>query len=355
MPAEAALNIVGIGAQAPLGLEPRAIAAAVRAGLSRFEECEWLRRKKDGAPTLVSLLETLDPRWDARARMRHLGIAAAAQALAPLGEGGAALGGAPLPVVIAVPPHRPGAPPSAGAELAREILTALPVPADRALSGVFDTGSEGALAALAFAAELFRQRRAEACLVGGVDSQRDAALLDWLAGLGRLKGDEAPAGLVPGEGAAFLLVCTPAFRRRAKLAPLGALTPPVCALEPRPWYMGEPCVAEGLTEALQGALSEGLVPGERAGVTWCDLNGEAWRADEWTYAYLRTSDRHGEPLRLRHPADCLGDLGSATGAMLVALAALDLAHPRSDATAALVFTASDTRPNRSACIVRRPQ
>jgi 3-oxoacyl-[acyl-carrier-protein] synthase I len=104
------------------------------------------------------------------------------------------------------------------------------------------------------------------------------------------------------------------------------------------------------------ALAAGLPPGARAGTTWCDLNGEPWRADEWGYAYLRTSDRHGEPLRLRHPADALGELGAATGTMLVLLAALDLAHPRTVAQSALVFAASDTRPHRAACLVsKRPE
>ncbi len=351
----AALELVGMGAQTPLGLEPRAVAAAVRAGLSRFEERDWLRRRSDGEPTLVSLVETFDPRWTARDRMRRLGIAAAAQALAPLQERAAGEGSrvAPIPLALSVPPLRPGAVEGDAVALAGEIAGGLPVPVDRGLSGIFASGQDGALAALSYAAGLLAHRRAEACLVGGVDSLRDQELLDWLEGLGRLKGGEAPTGLIPGEGAAFLLVCTEAFRRRARLTAFCRVTPPVRTGEPSPWYGGQPCTGAGLTAALQGALEAGLGRDERADVTWCDLNGEAWRADEWSYAYLRTSDRHGEPLRLRHPADSLGDLGSATGAMLVLLAALDLAHPRTDAAAALVFAASDTRPHRAACIVRR--
>jgi 3-oxoacyl-[acyl-carrier-protein] synthase-1 len=122
-------------------------------------------------------------------------------------------------------------------------------------------------------------------------------------------------------------------------------------MEPNPWYTGRPCLGEGLTQAIREAFaSESL----RAGVTWCDLNGEHWRADEWSFAYLRTVERHGEPLRIRHPADALGELGAAAGPMLVLLAALDLTHPRSALESALVFAASDTRPHRAACLVHRP-
>src|SRR5262249_2386720 len=120
------------------------------------------------------------------------------------------------------------------------------------------------------------------------------------------------------------------------------------------WYEGRPCQGDGLTEAMRAALESGLPPGARVETTWCDLNGEPWRADEWSFAYLRTSDRQSEPLRLRHPADSLADLGAATGTMLGRLAALDLAHPRTVAQSALVFAASDTRPQRAACIVSKP-
>lgn len=347
----APIQLVGMGALAPVGLEPRAIAAAVRAGLSRFAESEWLLRKRDGEPIRVSLLATLEFRLSARERMRQLAIDAGVQAIAPLVQGSRWPAGASIPMVLSVPPRRPGLEAGDGATLAREIMSALPLPPDKRLSGVFDTGREGGLAALSYAAGLFATRKAEVCLVGGIDSPRDVELLHWLEGLGRLKDEETPSGFIPGEGAAFLLVCSEEFRRRVNLTSFGAVTPPVQAMEPNPWYLGKPCLGEGLTEAVRRALATGLPGSAPAGTVWADLNGESWRVDEWMYAYLRTTDRHGEPLRLRHPADCLGDLGAATGPMLVTLAALDLAHPRTEVNSALVFVASDTRPHRSACVV----
>jgi 3-oxoacyl-[acyl-carrier-protein] synthase-1 len=347
------LQVIGMGARAPLGLEPRAIAAAVRAGLTRFRESPWLRRKADGEPIVASAVAAFDPALGVRDRMRELAVPAARLALAPLVASGLWRAGTPLPVLLSVPPVRPGLAAGEGAALAREIMLALPIEPDRAASGIFDGGQDGGLAALAGAAALLARDEADACLVGGVDSLVDLPLLHWLEGLGRLKGERAPSGLVPGEGAAFLLVCGERFRRMLQLPSLGAVTPPAGAVEPNPWYEARPCLGEGLTEALRAALESGLPARARADTTWCDLNGEPWRADEWSFAYLRTSDRHGEPLRLRHPADALGDLGAATGTMLVLLAALDLAHPRTVAQSALVFVASDTRPQRAACIVSR--
>jgi 3-oxoacyl-[acyl-carrier-protein] synthase-1 len=351
----APLYVIGMGACVPLGFEPHAIAAAVRAGLTRFAESPWLRRKSDGEPIVASLLARLPPTLPVRERMRRLAAAAAKRALAPLLRAGAWRTDAPLPVLLSVPPLRPGLETPDILQLARDLVQELPLPPERAGSGLFDSGHEGALAALTYAAALIAADEANACLVGGVESLGDLPLLHWLEQLGRLKGDGVPAGLVPGEGAAFLLVAGDKLVRQADLPVLAAVTPPVGANEPNPWYEGRPCLGEGLTEAMSAALEAGLPPGARADTTWCDLNGEPWRAEEWVLAYTRTSDRHGEPLRLCHPADTLGDIGAATGAMLVLLAALDLSHPRTVAKSALVFAAADTRPYRSACIVTTPK
>ncbi len=346
--------ILGIGAHASLGLHARAIAAAVRAGLNRFQESDWLRRREDGSPITGAFLSTLDPRRTSVERMQRLAVEAANQALAPLLERGRWSAGASLPMLVSVPRIRPGLHKEAGPKLIRAIAEALPIPPDRRHSGAYGTGHEGGLAALAYAFELLGQRKAEACLVGGVESYRDIEALHWLEEQGRLKGEDTPSGLVPGEGAAFLLVCSETFAKRNRLSSLGSIASPFRAMEPNPWYERRPCTGEGLTGAVRGALDGALPESVRADVTWCDLNGEAWRSDEWAYAYLRTAERHGEPLRLRHPADCLGDLGAATSPMLVALSALDLSHPRTTAGTALVFASSDTTPYRSACVVQKP-
>jgi 3-oxoacyl-[acyl-carrier-protein] synthase I len=96
-----------------------------------------------------------------------------------------------------------------------------------------------------------------------------------------------------------------------------------------------------------------MPPNAKAAVTYCDLNGESWRVDEWSYAYFRTSNYHGEPLNLQHPADCWGDLGAASGVFLAGFAALDLARLPTNRGIALVWTASDTTADRSACLLRK--
>jgi len=123
------------------------------------------------------------------------------------------------------------------------------------------------------------------------------------------------------------------------------------AVEPQPWYSDRPTLGDGLTRALHALFEAEALEGSRADVTYCDLNGESWRVDEWVYAYLRTGKRHGEPLDLRHPAACWGDVGAASGTLLAGLAAFEIARQNSTQTM-LVWTASDTGPYRTACVLR---
>jgi 3-oxoacyl-[acyl-carrier-protein] synthase-1 len=117
------------------------------------------------------------------------------------------------------------------------------------------------------------------------------------------------------------------------------------AEEPLPWNSGRPTIGMGLTEALRAVFDVKGIPVE----VYCDLNGESWRADEWSYAYLRTARHFVEPLAITHPADCWGDVGAASGPMLVALAIEQMINHRSASSRALVWTASDTLPLRAAC------
>ncbi len=344
--------IVGMGCQSSVGLHPAAVAAAARAGLDRFSESKGPFRRSNGSPIMTALLETLDPSLGAFERMRALAAAAADQALAPFLAKHERSEKVSLALFLSVPPARPGFGAGEPQRLAKEVAEALPLPIDRQHAGLFDTGQEGGIAALAHATDLVSHGEVELCLVGGVESYWDAEALRWLEQTGRLKSEGNPYGMVPGEGAAFVLVASRSSARRLGLKIQGRVRKPARSTEPHPWYTEQPCFAQGLTEAISGAL-ETLPKGLSANTAWSDLNGEMWRADEWDKACARTADRAGGPLRLRRPAEVYGDVGSATGTMLVILAALDLKHPRAMGDRALVFAGSDTLPYRSACIVER--
>ena len=348
--------IVGLGAQTPVGLTWPATAAAVRAGLNVFSMSEHLRGRRDGRPLIVSRLSTLPTATRPYERMKALAAAAASEALERWKQrhsGEAAPDRFPL-FLLSLPGERPGFSQMDSRRLALEIVESLPVPIDGARSHLVSTGSEGGLAALAMAADAVVKGTAPVVLVGGVESYIDIDVLDWMDRHERLTGPEQPNGFVPGEGAGFVLVCSEEVARERKLPILGRILTAGRGHEPRPWWRSDPTTGAGLTQAFQTAFDAPRAPSDRVRVTYSDLNGETWRAEEWSYAYVRTGQRHASPLEHRHPASSWGDVGAATGPLLAGLAALDLAvHFEPDATA-LLWAASDIRPFRSACLLRGP-
>ncbi len=339
-------HVVGLGAMTSIGQYPEAIAAAAAGGINRFRPAEALRHPRSGAPVTMALLSTVPNDLSAVERMKWLATKAASQALAPLGDAA----GLRVAVLLALPSEKPGMSSADAQSMARALIGQLGVPVVRELSGVYDSGQDGGIAALERSSQVLASGQADVCLVGGVDSYRDPDMLGWLARAGRLKDDETPHGLIPGEAAAFAVLTTRQMAHRLPIKGHGRLLGVHRAPEPSPWYSGRSTQGRGLTAAISGAFAA-LPPQERAHQTYCDANGEPWRADEWSFAYLRTARNHSDPMDLRHPADCWGDVGAASAILLVATALTDIARGRTRGPRALVWCASDTRPYRGAVVL----
>lgn len=345
--------LASFGATTSIGLDGPGTVASVRCGLTRFCEQNELRNDTTGDPIVLALLPTLAEESTATERMVALAADAGREALRPWLEAARTEKLPPLPILLSVPPPRPGYPVDGERALAQAIIQALPVEPDRHRSELFASGHAGGLSALAQALELLQDPHVPACLVGGTDSPRLLTYLRWLDAQERLKRDGQPHGLIPGEGAGFLLVCREDFMARHRWVPLAGIQRVAQTLEPRLWYQGDATHGEALTDAFWQVLRPSDGAPLRADVTWCDFNGEPWRSEEWSFAYLRTGKYHGEPLDLRHPADCWGDLGAASAPLLVGLAASELARGREGHQTALVWCASDVQPWRAACLLNR--
>ena len=346
-----AIAILGAGLDNALGTSLPAVSAAHRAGLSAYREQDWLPSGVDGRPLLCATHGLLPPGAAIDERMLSLARRPLAEALHPVRER-LQTSGARVGVFLALPPYRPGWDEGRKLALLKTWFTSLPFPFLRDHSGILETGHHGAISLLRQACAALESGAVELCLVGGIDSWIDIELLDWLDRQGRLKGEESPQGLVPGEGAAFLVLGTTGTAQRLGAPILGRLLAVGEAVDPTPWHLGGAIRGDGLATLLRELLHPELPIAE---MTLADLNGESWRVDEWIIAYLRSAARHGEPLDLRHPADGWGDLGAASGAALVALAIHELRRDPYGPGTALVWTASDARPFRSACLVARAQ
>jgi 3-oxoacyl-[acyl-carrier-protein] synthase I len=340
--------ILECGARTALGTNAPATFSALRAGIGGFDECAFLRSKRDGAPIVVAMDTSLAAGGSHLARMEELALSAAREALAPWPNLGRGL---PLGVLLAMAPDRPGIDGPARRQVAQSLIHRLGGNVSQPHCQMIATGHGAGLAGLFQAAQWLNARKIGACLVGGVESCVDLGFLDWLSDQGRLKDEEHPHGYCPGEASAFLLLVSAATAAQIGKPPLAWVAAVSRALEPLPWYTARPSRSQGLTAAIAGLFTAPPLRSFRTDVVYSDLNGEPWRADEWSLSYVRTADNQGEPLHIRHPADCWGDVGAASAPLLAAMASLEVAHPRMRSQSALVWTASEMSPDRGAALI----
>lgn len=303
--------VIGLGARTPVGRSWQSSAAAVRAGLTRLAE-HPRHLDPDGRAVTVARTSWLDPARGGTGRLASLAVASAQEALAGVPAG-------KLPTWLAIAAPRPGRPARLESSLASRLIERL-AESGHALdvADVLATDHSAGVDALARACEQLRAGRCEVALVGGVDSQLEGDTLDWLHAERRLYGERNPWGFVPGEAAGFVALATSQFAARHRLPVLARV---VAAAAARETMLGPDDVntGAGLGVALRTVL-QALPTGARIDRRWCDCNGEPNRANEFGFATVRISDRLVDPNEFTAPADCWGDVGAASGPLLLALA-----------------------------------
>ncbi|WP_431103445.1 beta-ketoacyl synthase N-terminal-like domain-containing protein [Roseateles noduli] len=349
-----ALRVLAIGAFTPVGGDARSTAAAVRAGLCGFSEHAYMIDTA-GEPMRVARVAGVDDALRGAERLVALLAPALTEALAGvLAPGGAATAARDgrdgrIGVAIALPPARPGGPDAADdavRALCRERLGARLGPCQ-----LFASGHAGGFEALDQARAWLRGGQVDAVVVAGVDSYLAPETLEWLEAEEQLHG-AGPLnnawGFIPGEAAGALLLA------RAGETAAGGGWADVLAVglgrESKLNKSGEVCIGEGLTQALRRALDEMPAGGVIDNVV-CDMNGEAYRADEYGFCGLRVRDRLRDPTDFLAPADCWGDVGAAGLPLHLLLAASACRKGHAKGPLTLLWGSSDGG-GRGAAVIR---
>ncbi len=209
-------------------------------------------------------------------------------------------------------------------------------------------GHAGAIELIEPACAMLENRQIQYALIGGVESYLFADWLEILDAEYRIKSDRNPDGFTPGEGSAWMLLEPEGQPQKRNVRPLTTI---------KGVNRGK-CDGVDLTYntgmVLSEVLKELLPEQEKTSVVFCDLNGEPARAKEWGYALTRLAGQFSPPPNLEHPADCLGDLGAASGAVLTGMASQYVQKYLAPGETALVWTASDNG-QRAALILEYSQ
>jgi 3-oxoacyl-[acyl-carrier-protein] synthase I len=344
--------IVSAGVVTPIGLSLAETAASARARLARLREIEWRDRRfepfivgsvpDEGLPDLAAPLAGQRLQYR-EARMLRLAHVALEEALAPLPAAAR-----PRPLLLGLPEHHTTLPLDSGKFLERLDLQA-PGCIDVAQSRAAPLGRAAGLMAMGLAMARLAGGQDDFVLVGGVDSLVDLYVLATLDLEGRIRNEVTSDGFSPSEGAAFLLLARAESAQAHGLAPLARLSACAHGHEPGHVYAEAPYLGEGLAGTFAQLLATS--PQQPIGCVYCSFNGERYWAREFGIARTRQAPAFDSQHQMEHPAECFGDLGSAHGATLAALAAEGVArgYRRSPS---LVYASSD-RGERAASIIER--
>lgn len=341
-------RVLAYGMACPVGLRAAAALAAMYAGINRFTESDVVLDAA-GDPARGAMLRRLDPKTSRTERATFFARHAFAEVVRSLVPAGLAA----VPCFIAWP--EPGFGPTLDLGLVQRGLAEIV----RAAGGTFAlelqprrtgaVGRAGVFVALHAALDALSCGACSVALVGGFDSCVDPLTLRALVDANRLLGRRNPDGLLPGEGAAFMVLTN--LSATSVSPPLARLSDCALAGEPNQREEGAPNGADGLTRVFSELRSRR--PG-RVDVVISAQTGEGAYQRAFSYAYLRNATLMPEPLRQVTLGALLGDTGAAAGAMALITAvagmlpALPGRPPRYGS--ALVYGESD-RGTVGGCIV----
>lgn len=225
-------------------------------------------------------------------------------------------------------------------------------PIDAAKLVSLRTSHAGLAHAIESAAPRLTQAQFQRLIVCAVDTYVDAASLEWLLEEDRLKLEEQPFGVIPGEAAAWLVVETGDAARARGASLLAEVAAAAFVPGKHGFRAHQPMLGESLHEAVTRSLA---ACGEHTltGFVFSDLNGEPWRAHELGCAQQRLGEKlPAAQAQWLLPASSLGETGAASAsvAACAALASWQRGYgPR--ATAAVLST---SEAGHAGCVLLRP-
>jgi 3-oxoacyl-[acyl-carrier-protein] synthase-1 len=345
-------TIVSVELFGAVGLSTAELSAAVRAGTARFTENAVRDRRFKGVVAATLPADALPPMPESlgepplptarELRLARLATKPLAACVAQL----AAAGVRPT-LFLALSEAEPPRP--VASEIVLALVTA-PVRSQLASAGHSANyrGRAGGIVALGDAIAAVSAGRIPAAIVGGIDTYLDLVTLGRLAATRRLKTDGNFDGFIPGEGAAFVAIASDHVVASHRLPHLARVGPVALGEEPGHLGSGTPFRGDGLAATVRSLVTLAALE-QPVGEVYSSMNGESHWSKEWGVAFLRNRAAFDPDHGMRHPSDCYGDVGAATGPMLVGLAADGLSRGYRRGSI-MVYASSDSAP-RAATIV----
>jgi 3-oxoacyl-[acyl-carrier-protein] synthase I len=311
--------VAASGARTALGSTLTETAFLLRTGITAIGSAPLADAA--GEPVTMCFDPTLDPYLTGEDRAAELAAPALREALGQLGEQVDTLN---MRLVLCLDTPRAVAKGEAtpGALLASRVHTRAREMAPGIPIEIVARGSASAAHALPRAFEGLYAQKLDAVILGGVHSDYDPRTIAALEFDKRLFSTQNLDALIPGEAAAFVILCREDAARRLGLSAAARIAGVGTAMDrSRPDNDESSFEALGLTAAVRAALADLATDGLRAGWAITDHTFESRRVFEWQTMMTRTHTLWGSPHHVESPAQRLGHLGAASLPLGMALAA----------------------------------
>ena len=346
MTAAKPMYIAGVGMITSVGGNAEMTAAAINAGVSGYQASNYTA--KNGKPfTMANVPETffyeldLDLNRHNHFQLHHAHlIKLAVYALLDTYQNFTHRDKvtSPLPLLLAMPEPKIDIESIPNNILIENILDYCPLPFDDNKIHRLHTGRSSGIELLNLAHRYLHDLNEDFVVIGGTESYINTELLNVLENDGRLLYEQQHNAFAPGEAACFVVLTAKpelAFTKNNNVISIDAI-----GLGNEPGHLSSdlPYKGEGLSEAFSQALS--LQADKSIDTVYCSLNGEAHWTKEQGVALMRHQQYTKDNFAIEHPADCIGDVGAATGPVLLALSALALMEEKSKRQH-LIYSSSD--------------
>ncbi len=345
------LYIAGIGMVTPVGFDFTSTVAAVEAGINRFQESEYFGKSmkpftmslipRDVLPRISFKLNQVEDSTIQMGIMLQTSDIALNQ-IEPLKAMDS-----PPPLFLACPEGYAECASTVSPRFIEYLMKQTDANIETSTSRIIGTGRAGVIDAVDLAFKYLQQMEGDYVLVGGADSYQEEDLLTFLDRDDRIAAEEVLNGFIPGEAAGFLLLT----RNRQNAMVWGdgviSLSQPGIEAEKGHMYSEASYLGDGLATAIKKSLV--AHKGEKISTLYSSMNGEQFWSKELGVALLRNKESLSDDYAFEHPADCLGDIGAASGAVLIGLASAQLARSGSPASH-LVYCSSDQEYRGAICV-----
>jgi 3-oxoacyl-[acyl-carrier-protein] synthase-1 len=305
-----AICIVGSGMVSAVGLDAPSSCAAIRCAIDNFQETRFMDQGGEW-----QLAATVPLELACRGREKLVKMAARA-----IGEALQQVPGLKVqdtPLLLGVSElERPGRLADLDMSLLQDVEQELGVRFHPA-SSVIARGRVSGAVALLNARKLIHGGGHRHVLIAGVDTFLNANTLSAYERRERLLTSENSNGFIPGEGAAAVVIAAPVHDSQPQLLCVGlgfGMEKATVEAEDMPLR------ADGLAQAIRGALAEAGCGLEAMDYRLTDISGEQYYFKEAALALSRTLRVRKADFHLWHPADCIGECGAAIGPAMLAVA-----------------------------------